>query len=473
MTELSRREVLAVGAAAAVSLYLGTGRDGPTGARARRGRAIVVGAGLAGLSAAWELERRGWDVTVLEARDRLGGRVRTLRGFAGGQVAEGGGEFIDTTHRLMLRFARRFGLPLEDVRRGGGRYEDVAYVDGRLEPLVRLYDREYSRSADLLYAAARRLGRPLDPADPAAAGARHDRRSVAGLMDELGIDGDARMLIDRDIRDDYAIEPERLSLLFFLIENKVTWGTPASGVEAFRIAGGNDRLAGAFARRLRRAPHLGAPVTSVRRRGSGVRVRARGEAVEGDVVVLAAALAGLRGVRFDPPLPAAVAGAIRELQYGPVAKTALQYRRRFWRRRGFSGDTLTDLPFSASWDATGRQRGRRGVLLTYASGEAGFAAAGLAEPALTDSTAAQLERVYPGSHRLLDSGAVVPWANGPLDRGAYSAYAPGQVTDFWTALRRPHGRIHLAGEHTATQVGYMEGAVESGLRAARRIDEGE
>jgi monoamine oxidase len=468
---VTRRELLAVGAVGAATLYLGLDRRASSGRRGYRGRVIVVGAGLAGLSAAWELERRGWQTVVLEARPRVGGRCHTLRGFAASQVAEAGGEYIDTTHRQMRRFAKRFGLRLDDVRHSEDRYETAVYVEGELQPFERFAGTETGAEVERFYAEAWRLARDLDPADPAATGATHDRRTVAEFIDEVGVTGRPRQILDREIRDDYAIEPEKLSLLFFLTETKVSWNTPDSGVEAFRVHGGNDQIARGFSSRLEQAPHLGARVTAVRSTGRGVRVTAGGEQFDGDQVILAAALPGLRGVRFEPALPAALAAAIRELQYGPITKTPLQYAQRFWHQGGWSGETLTDLPVSTTWEATDRQPGRRGILMTYASGDAGLAAASLPERERVEATAAQLNRIYPGSAALLGRTASIPWSNSSLNGGAYSAFAPGQVTDFWTALRRPHGRIHLAGEHTADFCGYMEGALESGLRAARRIDE--
>lgn len=471
-SRVSRRELLVAGAVAAGTVYLGLDRRISSSAKSYRGRVIVVGAGLAGLSAAWELERRGWDVVVLEARRRIGGRCHTLRDFEAGQIAEGGGEYIDSTHHQMRRFAKRFGLRLDDVRGSERGYEDVAYVRGRLQPFERFAGGETWTEIERFYASAWRLGRDLDPTDPAAAGAAYDRRSVADFIDQLGIAGRAREILDRQLRDDYAIEPEKLSLLFLLIENKVTWNTPEAGVEAFRIHGGNDRLAAGFASRLERRPHLGARVSAVRVGKSGVRVTAGGEDVHGDQLILAAALPGLRGVDFRPALPEALAGAIEELQYGPITKTPLQYDRRFWHRRGYSGETFTDLPFSTSWEATDRQHGRPGILMTYASGDAGLLAAGAPKPERLDATADQLDEAYPGSRPLLATGTSIAWSNSPLNGGAYSAWAPGQVSDFWTAVRKSYGRVHLAGEHTAKLCGYMEGALESGLKAAREVDGG-
>jgi choline dehydrogenase-like flavoprotein len=122
-SRVSRRELLVAGAVAVAGIGLGIERKLNRGGPSYKGRVVVVGAGLAGLSAAWDLERRGWDVVVLEARQRVGGRCHTLRSFAGGQIAEGGGEYIDTTHGQMHRFVARFGLRLDDLRGSEARYD--------------------------------------------------------------------------------------------------------------------------------------------------------------------------------------------------------------------------------------------------------------------------------------------------------------------------------------------------------------
>ena len=156
-TRTSRRELLVVGAVGATAIYLGLKRKDVTRGNSYRGRVIVVGAGLAGLSAAWELERRGWDVVVLDARQRIGGRCHTLRNFAGGQIAEAGGEFIDTTHREMRRFAAHFGLRLEDLRQGAERYEDLAYVGGKRQTLEQFYGGKTEREIEGFYEQASAL----------------------------------------------------------------------------------------------------------------------------------------------------------------------------------------------------------------------------------------------------------------------------------------------------------------------------
>lgn len=405
---------------------------------------VVVGAGLAGLTAAYELRRAGFRVTVLEARSRVGGRVVTLRRpFAGGQHVEGGGEYLDTNHARMLAYAKRFGLALENAQAGPD-LDGVLYLNGRRRTDPGVYPSRFdARSAQ--------LARGIDADDPLRRGAAFDRHSVADLIDELGITGLPRFTLEHAVIDDYGVAPADLSLLFHLTYYVIQRHLPDSGVERYRIRGGNDQLPKRLARDL--DVRLGTPVARVERRGE--RVRAGG--VEADWCVLAAPLPALRAIEFSPALPPALAGAVARLQYGSTSKTPLQYSDRFWLRRGFSGDTTSDLPIGSTWDATNAQPGRRGILLTYGAARDPRAAV------------ADVERVYPGSAALATGGASLRWPEEPYTGGSYTAYAPGQVTAYHAALCRPVGRMILAGEHTDKFTGYMEGAVRSGRRAAAWI----
>lgn len=440
--------------------------------RAARPRAIVVGAGLAGLVAAGELERLGWEVTVLEARVRIGGRVQTIRRpFAGGQHAEAGGEFVDRNHLRVRAWARRLGLDLEDVRRGFAGLEDVVFHAGRRRA-YRVYvsgaaRREIRRVTNALF----ELSRAIDPIDPASSpnASAIDERSAADLIDEVGIDGRARKVLANFIRDDYGVEPERLSLLYAAQAERLYYGVPDGAIEQFRVRGGNDRLVAAFRRRISGRLITGAPVSSVSAGEAGVVVEAAGEAFEAERCVVAAPLPALREVAFDPALPPALAAAIRSLAYARVTKVLDQYERRVWRRRGHSGDALTDLEIGTVWEATDQQPGRRGILISYAAGDRSAGLERLDNRERVRLARGELGRLFPGTDGAWRSGTSAAWATERWSGGTWCSYAPGQVTAFWRAVRAPAGRIHFAGEHTAAFTGYMEGAIRSGERAAREV----
>lgn len=427
---LTRRELLLTGAAAAAA---------PAFARRRR-RVIVVGAGIAGLAAATDARAAGWDVVVLEASERVGGRIHTLRGFAGGQVAEAGGEFLDAGHTVMRGYARRLGLELDDLYAAGSDHPGCLYFDGRRRRDRGVYDRAEER----FYAA---VGRARGPDRPAAA-----------VLDAMTLRPGARRYLEHAvIRDDYTVEAGSLSVDFINGSADATGGQE----ERFRVRGGNDQIPRALADPLGSGVQLGARVTAIAVDGASVVVSAGDARFRGDACILAAPLPALREIAFTPALPAALARAIAQLQYGTGTKVALQYAGRPWRAQGFNGDTLTDLPVSSAWEATDAQRGPRGILLAYTVGAPGAAFVALSDDARIAAAAGDVARIYPGATPI--GAQTVAWEH------TYAAYAPGQFSVFHAVLRRPLRRLILAGEHTSDLTAYMEGAARSGRRAARLI----
>jgi monoamine oxidase len=428
---------------------------------------VVVGAGLAGLAAAYELRRAGFEVVVLEARDRVGGRVRTVR-FADGQHAEAGGEYVDAIHTTMRRYVRHFGLHLEDVRLQGTDFPGAAFLHGRRRSFDAAFNADVQYAVDRFDGRMATLAGDVDARDPR--GVALDARSAADLLDDFALRSRSRLLVAHDyIRDDYTVEPPDLSALFFAQGYKLTAHLSNSGTEAFRIRGGNDQLPHRIAGALAGAVHLRTPVTRVVARPDGVRVEAGGDRVDAEHCVIAAPLPPLREVDFVPALPTAMAEAIATLQYGTGTKTLVQYATRFWREQGLDGDTLTDLPISTTWEATDGQPGRPGVLLVYTMGKPGAAFTSLPDTRRVEKVVADLDRIYRGSRALRRDAHTFAWARERYSGGTYTAYAPGQVTRFWRELRRPVGRIHFAGEHADAFTGYMEGALRSGVRAATVI----
>jgi monoamine oxidase len=162
--------------------------------------------------------------------------------------------------------------------------------------------------------------------------------------------------------------------------------------------------------------------------------------------------------------------AATQLRFGDATKMMLQYSKRFWRGRGESGRVLTDLTFLTAWEATSGQPGSHGILTAYPTGQKSALYAGRFPTTRQLLAADEIDDVYPGSRPLFAHGAAAVWRNEAPSRGSFAAYAPGQVTRYWRVLRRRYGRLVLAGEHTDSYSGTMEGAVRSGRRAAAAIE---
>jgi len=171
-----------------------------------------------------------------------------------------------------------------------------------------------------------------------------------------------------------------------------------------------------------------------------------------------------------PALPAALRDAIGLLRYGVATRVMIQYARRFWRDREESGTVVTDLTFQRSWEATSGQAGRRGILTASVTGQNGLIYAGRYPTTRLMLAADEIDDVYPGSRGLFAAGVAAVWLDEAPTLGAVAAYAPGQVTSYWQTIRRRYGRLLLAGEHTDSYGGSMEGAARSGRRAAAEIE---
>jgi monoamine oxidase len=435
--------------------------------------AVVVGGGLAGLACADALQRAGRTVSVLEARNRPGGRVYTIRdAFAENQHAEGGGEFFELGDSLVRGYARRFGLEVEDLRtEPDAHFGGVVYLDEKRRRAEDVYTGATEAQIRRFWSGVAALAAPIDPEDPLrGGGASLDRRSASWLLDSLRIGGTARYLLEQQLRDRYTVEPAKLSLLFLCQTFKRAGGTPPSAVGTLRIKGGNDQLPEALAHGIRDLRLL-AWARRIELHPGGVRVHASGGGVLARFCVLTVPFPAVGAtIQFSPPLPHLLRDAIRTVRYGVWTKVTVQYARRFWRARDESGEILTDLTFQRSWEATSGQAGRRGILTASVTARNGVVYASHHATTRVFLAADEIDDVYPGSRALFARSAAAVWLNEAPTLAGIAAYAPGQLTAYWAAVRRRYGRLLLAGEHTDAYAGTMEGAARSGRRAAAAID---
>lgn len=445
-----------------------------------RQRVIVVGAGLAGLTAALDLLDNGWDPVVLEARDRVGGRVHTLREpFSEGQYAEGGGESIDESHHALLSLLRRFGLRTE--RRAPLKpYDAVVYYKGErtripaflarghvLEDYLRYYDAidAYAEHVDAFHPERSRDAERLD-------GMNLDQ-----LMRSLHLDPDAEFLIRTQERGLYNAEARNVSVLFAaqqsaaMARDAITDYDDLFFEETRRVVGGNDLLPRAIAKSLGRRLLLNEPLARVEHARDRVTVTTRaGRTVDGAWLVLATPMQPLREVTFSPGLPQSLAVAVAGLDLGDAVKVAREYTLPFWEAELFSGFTVTDKPFGIAWSPTDSRVSTRGILTEFITGDAARHAASLPPVARRREFLRQLDAVYPSGRMFRTSNeATIAWRNERYTGGGYAVFKPGQMAPFFSTIRAGTGRIKFAGEHTCEVAGYMESAVRSGHRVAREI----
>ena len=436
----------------------------------------VIGAGLAGLSAAYELHRAGWTVTVLEARGRVGGRVYSLRNFSNGLVAEGGGEFIEESHTRMLAYADQFDLKLGRAGTWQGQDEDWGAFDGKAGPLsdARIWGANLQDEVEKIWLALTELGELVpDPHQPQEARNAEliDQRSTAEWVHSLDVHPLAKQDFIQHIRSEYTCEPERHSLLDLARNAAMYYSTIERNVN-YRVVGGNDLIPRALAKTLPDV-HLNAPVTSLSLQPDEVIVTYKqGDSystISSAFAILAIPLTTARRIEFNPPLPSAHQRMVHELSYGAVTKVLIEYRKRFWDDRGWNGRLVTDAPIVLTWHATSHVEDEHGILTVYTGGASGAKLAALSDEERIRLAVAEIEKVFPRSSDLIECTATVAWPNEPYTRGSYAAFAPGEVTAHWKTLFEPAGRLFFAGEHATPIQGFMEGAVESGQRAAAMI----
>ena len=429
---------------------------------------LVVGSGLAGLSAAVRLKKDGARVTVVEARDRVGGRVLTMRDvFAKGQHAEAGGDFIDHGQEDIRQLAGEYNLNVRSILRNGFSFvrdKGNGQIQGRPLKGERAWKPIAERAKPLIEAYRRAEQRWESAVVRSLA-----QRSVAQWLDEIDADGNMRAMV-RGLRGFFLADPEDLSLLV-LIEQLAA---EAPGQEPMaRIEGGNDRLPQAMAVELGEALHLHTAARAIRDDQSSVSATVeRGDQrtqLKADYVILAVPVTTLRAIEIVPGLPPEQANVFERLKYGRVTKSLLQFDRRFWKRKGRSSAFGTDAPTGAVWDANEEQRGPAGILTLMAGGQASEDTQKILAQDGVQGLVRALDWLKPGDAELL-SHHHVTWEHDTWTQGGYVYFDPSFDPTWRPWVARPHGRVLFAGEHTSIKwQGYMNGAVESGLRAAEEV----
>jgi len=451
----------------------------PSGGPSRR--VVVIGAGMAGLVAAFELARQGHQPIVLEAQNRVGGRVYTMRSFAPGLYGEAGAMRIPRVHDLTLAYCDLFGLELRPFLMGNPK--GLVHVAGE-----RMTAEEAGLEPD-------RLG--FEVAD-------HERgRTFGDLWDEAT--RDLREMLERDgpsAWDEIVHQYDQYSLREFLVLKGFSEGAiEMYGVMNFveadmnnavieelredlgrafedmqEIVGGMDLLPRAFYSQLQERIRFGAEVFAVEQDSDGVTVHFKTEAgrytERGDYAICAIPFSVLRQVEVLTPFSREKQRAVRQLNYSASTKVLFQVRERVWETDDgiFGGATVTDLPIRRINYPTPDPSTPRGVLLasyTWSQDAARWGA--MDEETRQEEALQDVSRIHPRIRDVYEVGASHAWDNDRFANGAFALFQPEQQTQLQADIVRPEGRIHFAGEHCSLHHAWIQGALESGIRAAQAI----
>jgi monoamine oxidase len=445
-------------------------------------KVIILGAGLAGLSAAYELTQAGHDVTMVEARTRPGGRVYTLREpFADGLYADAGATRFPDSHNFTLEYVRLFGLNVDPVLYPA---QPVNYIRGKRIVV------EQGRSADWPFDLTQEekslgpdglrhkytdpimkgIGDPVSRDWPPESLEKYDRLRPSEFLRSQGASEAAIDLMRFGLSSE---DFDNLSLLYSASSEVLDDGA----TNQYMIRGGSDLLPKAFAARLSDKIRYGSPVVRIEQSSEQARVVIQQagafQTLTADRLICTVPFSVLRTIEVRPAFSPEKQRAIEELPYFPITRVYLQMRKRFWNEEGASGLVVgrTDLPIMAVWDNTVNQPGTRGILQSYSWLKYGRELGAMPEGERIGLVLRHMDRVFPGSHENFEGATSYCWDQDPWARGAAAFYKPGQESSLHPHIARPEGRVHFAGEHTSTWPGWMQGALQSGHRVAREINE--
>ncbi|MEZ1322733.1 flavin monoamine oxidase family protein [Pseudomonas fluorescens] len=425
--------------------------------------AIVIGGGLSGLTAAYELQNKGWQVTLLEAKPSLGGR-------SGMATSEWIGN--DKTQPVLNKYVSTFKLgttPAPEFVRTPGYLIDGEYFSAAdlatKQPATADALKRYQKTLDDL---ARSID---DPQNPAATSTLHalDQITVSSWLDKQNLPATARQLINQDIRTHYD-EPSRLSLLYFAQQNRVYRGISDRDLRASRLVGGSQVLAQAFVKQIKTIK-TNSPVSAIVQDKDGVTVKVGSVGYQADYVVLAVPLRALNKIALTPALDAQHMAAIKGTNYGWRDQIMLKFKTPVWESKArMSGEIYSNTGLGMLWIEPALKGGANVVI--NLSGDNARVMQAFGDKQMVDQVLIRLHAFYPQARGSFTGYEIRRYSTDPSMGGAYLAYGPGQISKFWRLWERPLQRVTFAGEHTDTLYpGTLEGALRTGQRAASQVED--
>lgn len=449
--KINRREFLKITGAASLGIALSSRRGF---AQRRRKKCVIIGAGFAGLSAAYKLKNVGWDVTVLEARERIGGRVFSSKMPQNKSlVFELGAEWIGESHERIKALCNDFKIPLQKHQ-----FDDYLLQNGRVS---RPGQWGFSAQARAAFEKAKANYKKLT----ASQERNLDKLDWWTYLEKIGYTEDDLRLRDLMDSTDFGESIRHVSAFGALAEYAES--SPKNEMD-YKMPGGNSRLAEEFTKRIGvENIRTNTLVTEINQRAETVTVTTASDSYTADACICTTPTNSLLKIKFNPPLPVTQREAAEKLIYARICKNSVLYENRFWKDENFS--MVSDSASHFYFHSTQNQAGKEGILTSYAIGEKADVLASQSDERRMKIITRDLIDFNESAPKLAKEIVSYAWQRDKYTDGAYALYRPGQWFGVRPILQRPHGKVLFAGEHLADWQGFMEGAIETGEAAAQNL----
>ncbi len=452
-----------------------TGRNQP--------KIVIVGGGMAGLNCAFTLKQGGINSTIYEGNSRTGGRILTAKNIMGqGLTTELGGEFIDTGHKDMLQLVSKFGLNLLDVEStaNNGFIKDAYFFNG-IHYTEQDIINAFAPIAATMQADIDQLPDSITYTNPGGA-ILFDNISLEQYISNLNCATWLKSMLTVAFVTEYGLDAGQQSCInmLYLISTDTSGGkfeVFGDSDERYKIAGGNQQLTNALTQKLNNQLEYEHKLEAVNQKSNGQYIltfRKQNNClldVTADYVVFAIPFTILRTVSFGFKLPKWKRNAIDNLGYGTNAKLLIGFQNRPWRTLGYRGYAFTDQSFQNGWDNSELQPTTAGGYTMFFGGTPGVSLGAGTAQSQANIHLPGFGQLFPGSLSKLNGNVVrFHWPTAPFVKASYACYKPGQFTTIAGAERKPVDNLYFAGEHCSLNFqGYMNGAAETGRKAAEKI----